>query len=75
MYDVINDRNPGGFEEAPSQDQYVIMEGVAGVAVAKKIPADCLPRMLILQELLDNNGKYRKLQQVQGMTNFGLKPL
>jgi len=50
----------------------MIMEKVAGVA--KPILADCLPRRLILQDLLDDNGKYKELQ-VQQMTNFDWKPL
>jgi len=69
MYDVINDRNPGGLEEVPSQDWHMRMVEVAGVA--KPILADSLPRGLILQVLQNKDGKSRDLQQVEGMTNFG----
>jgi hypothetical protein len=65
-------RSLGDYEGGSPQDRSGRMERVAGVA--KQIPADHMPGILKLQDLLDNDGKCRRLQQSQEMTIFDWKP-
>jgi hypothetical protein len=57
----MHDRNLGGYEDGLRPDRYGTME--RALKVAKQLPAGHVPGILKLQDLLDNNGKCRKLKQ------------
>jgi hypothetical protein len=66
-------RSPEGYEDVQKQDQYGIIAREA--RIPRRILAVHILSILMLQNLLDNDGRYRELQRLWEMTSFGAKLL